>query len=164
MESKTEMRHKLYENFLKEFPLESLKSMPLERYTNLKRDDSFCYWVESRTYELGSIWGGASYKFGIYKYAKRPDNPGIIVSDEEYAWYKWYDAKDRYEAYKITLNSVVKIAELASNGKFGEIDNDKTLGTVLRWKIAFLYSNKQLIPIYKRKYLSFYYFLNEIHE
>ena len=87
MESKTEMRHKLYENFLKEFPLESLKSMPLERYTNLKRDDSFCYWVESRTYELGSIWGGASYKFGIYKYAKRPDNPGIIVSDEEYAWY-----------------------------------------------------------------------------
>ena len=153
MESKTEMRHKLYENFLKEFPLESLKSMPLERYTNLKRDDSFCYWVESRTYELGSIWGGASYKFGIYKYAKRPDNPGIIVSDEEYAWYKWYDAKDRYEAYKITLNSVVKIAELASNGKFGEIDNDKTLGTVLRWKIAFLYSNKQLIPIYKRKYL-----------
>ena len=153
MESKTEMRHKLYENFLKEFPLESLKSMPLERYTNLKRDDSFCYWVESRTYELGSIWGGASYKFGIYKYAKRPDNPGIIVSDEEYAWYKWYDAKDRYEAYKITLNSVVKIAELASNGKFGEIDNDNTLGTVLRWKIAFLYSNKQLIPIYKRKYL-----------
>lgn len=153
MESKTEMRHKLYENFLKEFPLESLKSMPLERYTNLKRDDSFCYWVESRTYELGSIWGGASYKFGIYKYAKRPDNPGIIVSDEEYAWYKWYDAKDRDEAYKITLNSVVKIAELASNGKFGEIDNDKTLGTVLRWKIAFLYSNKQLIPIYKRKYL-----------
>ena len=153
MESKTEMRHKLYENFLKEFPLESLKSMPLERYTNLKRDDSFCYWVESRTYELGSIWGGASYKFGIYKYAKRPDNPGIIVSDEEYAWYKWYDAKDRYEAYKITLNSVVKIAELASNGKFSEIDNDKTLGTVLRWKIAFLYSNKQLIPIYKRKYL-----------
>ena len=153
MESKTEMRHKLYENFLKEFPLESLKSMPLERYTNLKRDDSFCYWVESRTYELGSIWGGASYKFGIYKYAKRPDNPGIIVSDEEYAWYKWYDAKDRYEAYEITLNSVIKIAELASNGKFGEIDNDKTLGTVLRWKIAFLYSNKQLIPIYKRKYL-----------
>lgn len=153
MESKTEMRHKLYESFLKEFPLESLKSMPLERYTNLKRDDSFCYWVESRTYELGSIWGGASYKFGIYKYAKRPDNPGIIVSDEEYAWYKWYDAKDRDEAYKITLNSVVKIAELASNGKFGEIDNDKTLGTVLRWKIAFLYSNKQLIPIYKRKYL-----------
>ena len=153
MESKTEMRHKLYENFLKEFPLESLKSMALEMFTNLKRGDSFCYWVESRTYELGSIWGGASYKFGIYKYAKRPDNPGIIVSDEEYAWYKWYDAKDRYEAYKITLNSVVKIAELASNGKFGEIDNDKTLGTVLRWKIAFLYSNKHLIPIYKRKYL-----------
>ena len=153
MEPKTEMRHKLYEDFLKEFPLESLRSMPLEKYTNLKRENSFCYWVESRTYELGSIWGGASYKFGIYKYAKKPDNPGIIVSDEEYAWYKWYEAKDRHEAYQITLNSVIKVAEAASNECFDEIDNDETLGTVLRWKIAFLYSNKQLIPIYKRKYL-----------
>lgn len=153
MESKAEMRHRLYEEFLKEFPLESLKSMPLEKYTNLKREDAFCYWVESRTYELGSIWGGASYKFGIYKYAKKPNNPGIIVSDEEYAWYKWYGAKDRDEAYQKTLISVLKVATASAEGRFADIDEDKTLGEVLRWKIAFLYSNKQLIPIYKRKYL-----------
>ena len=153
MEVKTEMRHKLYEDFLKEFPLESLKDMPIERYTNLRKDDSFCYWIESKTYELGSIWGGSSYKFGIYKYAKRPDNPSIIVSDDEYAWYKWYNARDRYEAYQITLNSLIKVAELASKGRFEEIDDDETLGTVLRWKVAFMYSNKQLIPIYKKKML-----------
>ena len=40
----------------------------LDKYTNLNKDDSFCYWLESRTYELGSFWGGSSYKFLIYRY------------------------------------------------------------------------------------------------
>lgn len=146
-------RHKLYVDFISEFPLESLKDMPLEKYTNLNRSDSFCYWVESKTYGLGSIWGGTSYKFGIYRYAKRPDNPSIIVTDDEYAWYKWYNVSNRNEAYQITLNSVVQIAQLASEGNFAEIDKDTTLGEAFRWKIAFLYSNKRLVPIYQRKML-----------
>ena len=48
-------RRELYQAFQKEFPLVSLKDMPLERYTNLNKDDSFCYWIESRTDELGSF-------------------------------------------------------------------------------------------------------------
>ena len=148
-----ELRDKLYEDFLKEFPLESLKDMTLEKYTNLNREDSFCYWIESKTYKLGSIWGGSSYKFGIYQYAKKPNNPTIIVSDDKYAWYKWYNVETRDEAYKLTLSSIVNIAEAATEGRFMDIDNDTTLGEVLRWKIAFLYSHKQLIPIYKRTML-----------
>lgn len=148
-----ELRDKLYEDFLKEFPLESLKDMTLEKYTNLNREDSFCYWIESKTYKLGSIWGGSSYKFGIYQYAKKPNNPTIIVSDDKYAWYKWYNVETRDEAYKLTLSSIVNIAEAANEGRFMDIDNDTTLGEVLRWKIAFLYSHKQLIPIYKRTML-----------
>lgn len=79
-------RYKVYEDFQKEFPIETLSGLPLEQYTNLKRSDSFCYWVESKTYCLGSIWGGTSYKFGIYEYNKKPvqllqkttDMPGTI--------------------------------------------------------------------------------------
>ncbi len=63
-----ENKRKLLNDFLEAFPLETLSEMPLEKYTNLNRSDSFCYWVESRTSELGSIWGGSSYKFGIYQY------------------------------------------------------------------------------------------------
>lgn len=59
------LRQKLLKDFLHTFPLDSLQGMTLEQYTNLNKDDSFCYWLESRTYELGSIWGGSSYKFGI---------------------------------------------------------------------------------------------------
>lgn len=153
MESTATNRHKLYEDFLREFPLESLNMMPLEKYANLAPAESFCYWLESKTYSLGSIWGGTSSKFGIYKYVKKPNQPNLIVSDDEYAWYKKYGTSNRQEAYRITLESVVKVAKLASESKFDEIDNVDALGPVVRWKIAFLYSDKQLIPIYERSML-----------
>ena len=83
-----EDRRKLLNDFLDAFPLETLKDMPLEKYTNLNRSDSFCYWVESRTYALGSIWGGSAYKFGIYKYNERPKGTASrVLFDDTYAWY-----------------------------------------------------------------------------
>lgn len=148
--SNTDFRNELYDRFLEKFPLESLKDMPLEVYTNLNKQDSFCYWLESELYRLGSIWGGSSYKFGIYKYQKKPDNPSVVVSDDEYAWYKFYGANNRSDAYSIVLDSVIKIATAAKEGRFTDIDNIKTFGDVYKWKIAFLYSNKKLIPIYQR--------------
>ena len=146
-------RYKLYQDFQESFPLESLDKMPLEKYTNLNRNDSFCYWVESRTFSLGSIWGGSSYKFGIYKYEKKP-NDTRITSDDEYAWYTWYKATDRHEAYKKTLNSVIAIAQAATNGDFDAIDKNKELGDAYKWKIAFLYSQMSIVPIYKREMLA----------
>ena len=60
-------RRSLYNQFLQQFPIESLGNMTLEEYSNLNKDNSFCYWLESKTYDLGSIWGGSAYKFGIFK-------------------------------------------------------------------------------------------------
>ena len=51
-------RRTLYNQFLQQFPIENLEAMTLEEYTNLDKDNSFCYWLESKTYDLGSIWGG----------------------------------------------------------------------------------------------------------
>ena len=67
-------RHELYQQFQHEFPIETLRDMPLEKYTNLNKKDSFCYWLESETFKLGSIWGGNSFKYGIYRFEK---NPGV---------------------------------------------------------------------------------------
>lgn len=152
--NKKDLRDYLYNQFLLVFPIESLNEMPLYRYTNLKGTTSyksFCYWIESILRYLGSIRGGTSYKFGIYRYAKKPNNTSVVVSDDEYAWYKKYNASNRNEAYKIVLNTVIKIAELANEGRFSEIDNITELGDAVKWKIAFLYSNKKLIPIYIRE-------------
>lgn len=90
-------RYKLYEDFQQEFPIEKLRELPLDKYTNLNRTDSFCYWLENKTYDLGSIRGGSSYKFGIYEYNIKPNNPLVLTEDERYAWYKKYDANTRDE-------------------------------------------------------------------
>lgn len=152
METK-DLRENLYDDFIKKFPLESLKNMTIEEYTNLNRKDSFCYWIENKTIRLGSIKGGSSYKFGIYQYNKEPANNSIVIFDDKYAWYKRYNTSNRNEAFKITLKNIVRIAENAQKGLFSEIDKDTTLGEVFKWKIAFLYSSKKLVPIYKREML-----------
>ena len=146
-------RRTLLNEFLFQFPLEKIRNMKLDEYTNLNRENSFCYWLESKTVELGSIWGGSSYKFGIYRYDKRPDNPSVVVSDEEYAWYKKYNASNRDEAFEIVLKAIVTIAESALSGNLEAIEDENTFGNVIKWKIAFLYANEMLLPIYKRDML-----------
>lgn len=148
-----EDKRKLLNDFLTAFPLETLSEMPLDKYTNLNRSDSFCYWVESRTYELGSIWGGSSYKFGIYKYKEKPkDTRERFMCDDTYAWYT-KNGNTTEEAYALVRSEIVKIANHARNGEFEAIDSITTFGDVFKWKIAFLYSNEQLVPIYNRTML-----------
>lgn len=144
-------RRELYQAFQKEFPLESLKDMPLERYTNLNKDDSFCYWIESRTDELGSFWGGSSYKFLIYRYNKKPaEGDPRITFDDKYAWYSNLGKDTSKDAYQVVRDEIVKVATLAKQGDFDAIDSLDRLGHSYKWKIAFLYSNESLIPIYNR--------------
>lgn len=152
---KTIDRRALYQDFLKAFPLESLKDMPLEKYTNLNKDDSFCYWLEFKTRYLASIKGGTSYKFGIYRFNKKPkESDTLVQSDDKYAWYNKFQKQTAKEAYEVVRNSIVSIAEHAQKGEFESIDKINTLGDVVKWKIAFIYSNESLIPIFNRKMLN----------
>lgn len=146
----------IYEAFNKNFPLETLGQLPLDKYNNLNRSDSFCYWLESKTYHLGSIWGGSSYKFGIYAYNAKPKaGDPRIVFDDHYAWYSRYKAETAEDAWKIVRNDLVRIATWSREGKFEEIDKDKSFGEVVKWKIAFLYSNLHLLPVYSKDKLEY---------
>lgn len=147
-------RRQLYNDFLKAFPVESLKNMTLEQYTDLKKDNSFCYWIEAKTSELGSIWGGCSYKFGVYEYQKRPKiNDSRVISDEKYAWYSKYHKVTVQEAYDVVREAIIKIALYAQQGKWNEIEEISELGHSYKWKIAFMYSSELLVPIYKKEML-----------
>jgi len=59
----------LREEFNQRFPKEKIVEMTLEEYVlgteNFR--DSFCYWLEWKTRDLGSIKGGSSSKFGVWK-------------------------------------------------------------------------------------------------
>lgn len=75
----------LLAQFIAKFPLESLQTMSLEQYTDVvekgKTNDSFTYWVESKTKELGSIKRGSSEKFNIYKYNKTPTSKYFLYDN-----------------------------------------------------------------------------------
>lgn len=148
----TAERIQRYNSFQERFPIEKLEEMTLEEYTNLDRSDSFCYWIESRTGSLGSFWGGSSFKFGIYRYKNRPSDTRV-VSDDKYAWYRLLKSDSAEDAFIKIRNTVVKIANAARTGDFEVIDGVKELGPSYKWKIAFLYSDFRLIPIYRREYL-----------
>lgn len=146
-------RHQLYLDFQTAFPIEKLHDMKLEEYTNLNRKDSFTYWVETKTRPLGSIKGGSSYKFGIFRYNKitSQDNDKYAY-DNQYAWYSRLGDNKNIVFDKIK-DSIIKVATFASNGEYNKIDDIKDLGDAFKWKIAFLYSHESLINIYDKKWL-----------
>lgn len=140
---------KLYEDFNLKFPLESLKSMTLEQYTNLDKNNSFCYWLEAVTSKLGSIWGGTSYKFGVYKRRQnsKKDNRVGYGTDGDYAWVKKY-GNSAEEAFEKVKRIVIEICNAARDGRFEDIDK-LDLGGTYKWKIAYLYSNEKLIAVFR---------------
>ncbi len=148
---------KLLNEFLQKFPLESLKTMELQDYTDLvtkeNDNDSLTYWVETKTRALGSIKGGSSEKFGIYKYNQTPTN-NIITYNETYAWAKKF-GEDEKSAWETIRENIYQIASYASKGQFSEIDEITILWPGFTWKIAFLYSNKKIINTFKYEALQF---------
>ena len=143
-------RRQLYNEFQERFPIGKLAEMTLDEYTNLDKETSFCYWVEVRAESLGSIWGGSAYKFGIYRYNKKPsETDPRIQSDESYAWYAKYGKPTAEEAFAVVRAAVARVAALADAGDFAHIEDVKELGDSYKWKIAFLYSHERLLPIYK---------------
>ncbi|QEC76907.1 AAA family ATPase [Mucilaginibacter ginsenosidivorax] len=141
-------RYELKTQFLETWPLSRLQNLQLDEYTNLDRSTSFCYWLEKRTEELGSIWGGSSYKFGIYrKSSQETDTRTNYKTDGTYAWHSKY-GNDAYSAFLEIKKLIVAIAADALQNHLESID-EMDLGYAYKWKIAFLYSNYQVINIFK---------------
>lgn len=145
-------RYQLKENFLNEWPLPRIEKMTIEDYTNLDKN-SFCYWLEAKTEDLGSIWGGSAYKFGIYK---RKDTSTITkvenrITDSEYAWFLKYGAT-REIAFQTVKNTLLNIIENIQKGTLENIDAID-LGDAYKWKIAFLYGDYNVVNIYKHESL-----------
>ena len=138
----------IWKQFISRWPIEHLQNLTLEEYTSLGSKDSFCYWLESKTEDLGSMWGGSAFKFGIFEYNKQNDKETADTSflkDDRYKWVKKYGAT-AIDAFNKIKEVVAKIADAASQGDFELID-DIDLGQVTKWKIAFLYQNQEDIKI-----------------
>jgi 5-methylcytosine-specific restriction endonuclease McrBC GTP-binding regulatory subunit McrB len=142
--------HNLLQEFLDKF--KTPDTLTLEKYTdNGEKRDDFTYWVEWKLDCFGGIKGGSSYKFGIYKYNKRPG--ADVKSDNQYAWGdKLGNTCD--EAFGNVKKKILDVIEYSS-GDTVEYNNIEAinLGPAFKWKIAFLYSKNRLVPVYKKEAL-----------
>lgn len=140
-------KNELLKKFLKKWPIDKLEKMTLEEYTNHNKN-SFTYWLEHETEPLGSIRGGGAQKFGIYA-ANNARNDKTCIGNNDYAWCKKYgDSQEK--AFIEVRDKVLSIATCARENKWEDIDKIK-FGEATKWKIAFLYSDKKLIPFFNKK-------------
>lgn len=68
-----------------------------------------------------------------------------------HSWLKGYGNAPK-EVFKNVKTDIIRIVDFAQKGNFEEIDNI-LLPDLFKWKVAFLFSNERLIPIYKREVL-----------
>ena len=144
----------LWDEFLKAWPLERLRTMTLPEYSTSGDNDCFIYWLEFRLGDFGSIAGGSAFKFGIF--SRGNSDPKTDTSDlcydDKYGWYKKF-GETHEQAFEKVRGYVVAVAEAARSGRW-EIVDESPLGPAYRWKIAFHYQNRlaPTIPcVYVRK-------------
>ncbi len=147
-----ETLYQLKESFIQEWPLLRIRSMTLEEYTNLDKT-SFCYWVEATTTDLGSIWGGSAYKFGVFKRKNLESTTSKenLLTDGEYGWAKKYGTTKEI-AFQNIKNILLTIIENSQNNTIEHID-EIDLGDAYKWKIAFLFGDFNIINIFKNESL-----------
>jgi 5-methylcytosine-specific restriction protein B len=153
-------QEQLWSDFLAAWPPARLASMSLTEYTQVGSAETFTGWLEQKTEELGSIWGGSAFKFGIYHRNDtevRPPARGRIWG-QKYAWYAKYGDTPEV-AFATVRERIVAIVEAAQAGNLEAID-DVDFSEAVKWKIAFLYQSREtpwLFPIYKRDGLVYCY-------
>lgn len=138
-------------DFLEHWPLEKVEAISLDQYVDIQKRATFTQWVENRTIELGSISGlFGSRMFGMYK-RNGSDPLDGYANDELYTWNKKY-GNDRNVAFSEIKKHLIDIINCSLAGNFSKIDAIP-IPDIFKWKVAYLYSNERLIPIFQREVL-----------
>ncbi|WP_284669670.1 McrB family protein [Photobacterium damselae] len=130
----------LWNDFLQRWPRESLEQLTLEEYVSVNDQDTFTYWLETKTRELGSIQGNTSAKFGIYKRNGEGKEQNGIGHGEVYTWRTRY-GNNESEVFNYVKKVLIQISQAAYDGNLAEIDSID-FAPLIKWKIAFLYQNQ----------------------
>lgn len=136
----TEQQH-LWDAFLARWPQDKLADLTLQQYVSVNDQDTFTYWLETKTRDLGSIQGNTSAKFGIYKRGSDGKEQSGIGHGEIYSWRTRYGT-DENSVFTYVKNALVTIANAAYEGDLQTIEA-LDFAPLVKWKIAFLYQNQQ---------------------
>ena len=139
-------------DFLAAWPVEKVKTMTVNQYADLSDHNSFCYWLEYGTRRLGAIGAISLNKFELWKPKEERDfKDNRFLADSVYAWNS-RKGENREKAFLEIRRLIIEIITKSQNGEWGAIDNIP-FHAIGKWKIAVLYSNKKLLPIYSKRAL-----------
>jgi 5-methylcytosine-specific restriction protein B len=146
--------YELWDEFLNVWPLTRLSTMTLDEYTQAGSKDSFTRWIEARLEKLGSIWGGSSFKFGVFSRKDTDDkaSDAKLSYSDTHGWYSSLGASAE-DAFVLVRGYVVQVATLAAQGDLDGVEKFDHLGEAYKWKIAFQYQNRQspvIVGIFKK--------------
>ena len=138
-----QQQYALWDEFLSVWPASRLATMTLDEYSQAGSKDSFTYWIESGLDKLGSIWGGSSFKFGVFSRKDTEDkkSDAKLSYSDTHGWYSSLGASAQ-EAFEKVRGHVVQVATLAAQGDLDGIDAFEHMGEAFKWKIAFHYQNR----------------------
>lgn len=137
----------LREGFIDCFPLEEIPSLTLKEYA-LGNPNSFCWWLEFKTHELGSVAGGNAQKWGIW------------WSKTQQTWITTPLGMPIEEAFDKIRRGLVELLQAAAKGESADqLDElgDRAFGksrNLLRAKALYLYFPNQFLPISNPKHLA----------
>ncbi|MDP2501056.1 hypothetical protein BCT47_12105 [Vibrio splendidus] len=134
------VEQQLWNDFLTRWPHEKLSDLTLEQYVSVNDDDTFTYWLETKTRELGSIQGNTSAKFGIYKRNSEGKKQSGIDHGEVYTWRNRYGNNESM-VFDYVKNVLIQVAQAAYEGDLDKIDLID-FAPLVKWKIAFLYQDQ----------------------
>ena len=147
-----------WDEFLEKWPVNRVETMTLEEYSQVGNKDSFTYWLEQATRPIADIRGGDSSKFGIFnrKNAEEKENGRGRVYDGEYCWFEKYGTT-KETAFQNIKDNILNIISAVKQRNLKAIETIPT-SDMFKWKIAFLYQdrqNPQIIAIFWKAMLDF---------
>lgn len=153
-------QYALWDEFLSVWPVSRLATMTLDEYSQAGSKDSFTYWIESGLDELGSIWGGSSFKFGVFSRKDTEDktSDAKLSYSDSHGWYSSLGATAE-EAFEKVRGFIVQVVNWAASGDLNAIETFEHLGEAFKWKIAFHYQNREMptiAAIFKRAPLALF--------
>ena len=126
-------RKVLWDQFLQRWPIDKVKSMTLEEYVSVDDQDTFTYWLETKTGGLGSIKGNTSIKFGIYlrREGSKPNPQSGKTHGPQYSWYSRHGVNEE-QAFETVKTNIIKIINSVNNSDLNTID-DIDLSPMVKW-------------------------------
>jgi hypothetical protein len=117
--------------FLRAYPLNSLKNIALDEYIIGKGTPSFCAWVEAKTKAWAIIMGATAFKFGIYY--------GRTTSDAEMKYrFTQKFGTSKTEAFDNVKDALLSLVNAGKLKDFENIDQNP-LSQMFKAKILSLY-------------------------